>query len=367
MAVPLIDLKRQYEPIREDINRAMSRVLDHCGFILGPEVKALEADVSEFCEVKHAIGVASGTDALLLALHACGVGPGTEVITSDFSFFASAGVIHRLGAKPVLVDIDPETYNINTDEIIKAITPRTRAIIPIHLFGQCADMDPIMEIAKTHNLKVIEDAAQAIGAQYKSRKAGTLGDVGCFSFFPTKNLGCAGDGGMIVTNDDEIADMTRKLRVHGGISDYHHEVVGYNSRLDTLQAALLRVKLPYLPRWTEARRACAARYDKELAGLPLVTPKVSDGAYHIYNQYTIACDRRDELAAYLKEHQIGHKIYYPVPFHLLECFTDLSHNTGAFPESEKAARNVLSLPVFGELTESEQAEVIEIVKRFFTD
>ncbi|MCP4569671.1 MAG: DegT/DnrJ/EryC1/StrS family aminotransferase [FCB group bacterium] len=365
MAVPLIDLGRQYEPIREDINRAVNRVLDHCGFILGPEVKALEADVAEFCDVKHAIGVASGTDALLLALHACGVGPGAEVITSDFSFFASAGVIDRLGAKPVLIDIDPETYNIDPAEIIKAITPQTRAIIPVHLFGQCADMDPIIEIAKTHGLKVIEDAAQAIGAQYKSRKAGTLGDAGCFSFFPTKNLGCAGDGGMIVTNEDGIADMARKLRVHGGLSDYNHEVVGYNSRLDTLQAALLRVKLPYLPRWTKARRAHAARYDRELAGLPLITPKVNDGAYHIYNQYTIACDRRDELAAHLKENQIGHKVYYPVPFHLLECFADLGHNSGAFPISEQAAGSVLSLPIFGEMTETEQTEVIEVVKRFF--
>jgi dTDP-4-amino-4,6-dideoxygalactose transaminase len=262
MAVPLIDIKRQYKPIRADIDRAIKNVIDHAGFILGPEVKSFEAEIASYCNVKHAIGVASGTDALLLALRACGVGPGTEVITSAFSFFASAGVISRLGARPVFVDIDPDTYNMDPERIESAVTDHTRVIMPIHLFGQCADMDPIVAIAGKHNLKVIEDAAQAIGSKYKNRMAGTIGDAGCFSFFPTKNLGAAGDGGMIVTDDDQLADMMRILRVHGGRDDYLHEVIGYNSRLDTIQAAILSVKLPHLSAWTEARRANAARYDK---------------------------------------------------------------------------------------------------------
>jgi dTDP-4-amino-4,6-dideoxygalactose transaminase len=365
MAVPLIDLKRQYTPIKDDVENAVKTVLDHGHFILGPELKKFEAEVAEYCHIKHAIGVASGTDALLLALRACGVEPGDEVITSAFSFFASAGVISRLGARPVFVDIDPDTFNIDPDLISAAITDRTKVIMPIHLFGQCADMDPILEMAGKKGIKVVEDAAQAIGSQYRGRDAGTLGDAGCFSFFPTKNLGCAGDGGMVVTNDDETAELLRMLRVHGGRSEYYHEIVGYNSRLDTLQAALLSAKLPYLKAWTEARRKNADRYDEALKDLPLKTPKAMPWAYHIYNQYTIALDRRDELMEWLKERQIGHKIYYPVPFHMQKCFGDLDYSAGDLPQSEKAAASVVSIPIFGEMTEAEQGEVIDSIRGFF--
>jgi len=365
MPVPLIDIKRQYAPIRAEVDRAIKQVMDHGQFILGPEMKKFESEIAEYCRVKHAIGVASGTDALLLALRACGVGPGDEVITSAFSFFASAGVISRLGGRPVFVDIDPETYNIAPALIEKAITPKTKVVMPIHLFGQCADMDPIVEIASRHNLKVIEDAAQAIGSKCKDRHAGTLGDAGCFSFFPTKNLGAAGDGGMIVTNDDELADMINILRVHGGRSEYLHEVVGYNSRLDTLQAAILSAKLPHLANWTEARRKHAARYDAAFKNLPLTVPAAMPWAYHIYNQYTIAVERRQEFMDWLKSRQIGHKIYYPVPFHMQKCFGDLDYAVGDLPYSEKAAGSVVSIPIFGEMTDTEQNEVITAVQEFF--
>jgi dTDP-4-amino-4,6-dideoxygalactose transaminase len=365
MAVPLLDIKRETKPIRKEIDEAITRVIDHGQYILGPEVKQLEEKISEFCGVKHAIGVASGTDALLLSLQACGVGLGDEVITSAFSFFASAGVISRLGATPVFADIDIETYNIDPDKIEKAITPKTKAILPIHLFGQCARMDAIMDVAGKNNIKVVEDAAQAIGSVYKGRKAGNWGDAGCFSFFPTKNLGCAGDGGMVVTNDDEIADMVRLLRVHGGKFEYHHEIVGYNSRLDTLQAAILLVKLPYLTGWSESRRKNASKYDEMLSGLPLKTPKVEDGAWHIYNQYTITCDRRNDLIAWLKDKKIGCKIYYPVPFHLQKCFSELNYRQGDIPNCEKAAQTVISIPIFGEMTSDEQREVIDSIKSFF--
>jgi dTDP-4-amino-4,6-dideoxygalactose transaminase len=365
MAVPLIDIKRQYKPIRADIDRAIKNVIDHAGFILGPEVKSFEAEIASYCNVKHAIGVASGTDALLLALRACGVGPGTEVITSAFSFFASAGVISRLGARPVFVDIDPDTYNMDPERIESAVTDHTRVIMPIHLFGQCADMDPIVAIAGKHNLKVIEDAAQAIGSKYKNRMAGTIGDAGCFSFFPTKNLGAAGDGGMIVTDDDQLADMMRILRVHGGRDDYLHEVIGYNSRLDTIQAAILSVKLPHLSAWTEARRANAARYDKAFAGLHLKAPVAKEWAYHIYNQYTLAVDDRESFMKRLAEKNIGHKVYYPVPFHMQQCFADLDYLPGDIPNCEKASSSVVSIPIFGEMTDAEQAEVIEAITGYY--
>lgn len=365
MAVPLIDITRQYKPIRAEIDRAIKTVIDHAAFILGPEVKKFEAEIASFCTVKHAIGVASGTDALLLALRACGVEPGSEVITSAFSFFSSAGVISRLGARPVFVDIDPDTYNMDPAKIEPAITARTKVVMPIHLFGQCADMDPIVDIAKKHNLKVIEDAAQAIGSKYKNRPAGTLGDVGCFSFFPTKNLGGAGDGGMIVTNDDNLADTMRILRVHGGRTDYMHEVVGYNSRLDTLQAAILSVKLRHLPAWTEARRANAVRYDKAFADLPVKTPVAREWAYHIYNQYTLAVDDREPFMKWLADKKIGHKIYYPVPFHMQKCFADLEYSSGDLPHSEKAAASVVSIPIFGEMTGAEQDEVVAAVAGYF--
>jgi dTDP-4-amino-4,6-dideoxygalactose transaminase len=365
MSVPLIDIKRQYIPIRADIDRAIETVMNHGQFILGPELKKFESEMAAYCGAKYAIGVASGTDALLLALRACGVGPDTEVITSAFSFFASAGVISRLGARPVFVDINLETFNIDPALIEKAITPKTRVILPIHLFGQCADMDPIVELAAGHGIRVVEDAAQAIGSKYKDRHAGTLGDAGCFSFFPTKNLGAAGDGGMVTTDDDKLADMVKILRVHGGRSEYLHEVVGYNSRLDTLQAAILSTKLPHLAGWTEARRKNAAVYDKAFLDLPIITPAVKSWAYHIYNQYTVMVEKREEFLGWLNEKKIGNKVYYPVPFHMQECFGDLDYSAGDLPQSEKAAASVVSLPIFGEMTEAERDEVIGVIKEFY--
>jgi dTDP-4-amino-4,6-dideoxygalactose transaminase len=366
MKVPFLDLKRQYNAIKKEIDEAVFSVLSNTQFILGPEVKNFEEKVAAYCGTKFATGVASGTDALLLSLRACGVNPGDEIITTGFSFFASAGVISRLGANPVFVDIDPETYNINPDQIEKKITPKTKAIMPVHLFGQCADMDPIMDIAKRHSLKVVEDAAQAIGAEYKGRKAGAIGDFGCFSFFPSKNLGGAGDGGMVVTNDPDMAEMVRVLRVHGSKPKYYHSIVGYNSRLDTIQAAILSVKLKYLDEWTKKRRKHAEVYNSALKDLEMITPKEESFNYHIYNQYTIAVKNRDELRNYLKEKQIGHDIYYPVPLHLQECYKFLGYKKGDLPVSEKKAEEVVSIPIYPELTEDEQEYVITTIKEFMT-
>ncbi|UCD16580.1 MAG: DegT/DnrJ/EryC1/StrS family aminotransferase [Candidatus Zixiibacteriota bacterium] len=362
MAVPLLDLKRQYLPIKERLDAAVLKVFDHGRFILGPEVSELEAKVSALSGSRYAVGVASGTDALLLSLRAAGVGEGDEVIVPDYSFFASAGVISRLHATPIFVDIEEDTYNIDPSKIAAAITPKTRAIMPVHLFGQAADMDLITEIAGKHNLVVVEDAAQAIGAAYKGRKAGSMGDFGCFSFFPSKNLGCAGDGGMVVVNSEEYNERLRMLRVHGWKKKYYPEIVGYNSRLATVQAAVLNVKIDYLHDWTEGRRANAARYDEAFTGTEIKTPVVKDYVYHIYNQYTIAVRNRDELLTALKEKEIGHDVYYPIPFHLLPCYDDSGYAKGDFPVSEKAAASVVSIPIFPELTRQEQDEVIEVVK-----
>jgi dTDP-4-amino-4,6-dideoxygalactose transaminase len=363
MAVPLLDLKRQYDTIKDRLDKAVLGVFQHGRFILGPEVHQLEEKVAILCNSKYGVGVASGTDALLLSLRAAGVGPGDEVITSNYSFFASSSVISRSGATPVFIDIEEDTYNIDPHLIGKAVTPKTRAILPVHLFGQVADMDPIMEIARKHNLIVIEDAAQAISARYKDRVAGSIGDFGCFSFFPTKNLGCAGDGGLVVTSSEEYNAALRMLRLHGWKKKYHPEVVGYNSRLDTVQAAVLLVKIDYLDQWSRGRIAHAKKYDEAFAGTSIKTPVVKDYAYHIYNQYTIAVGNRGELMTALKENQIGHDIYYPVPFHLLECYKDMPYKKGNFPISEKASENVVSIPIFPELTDDEQDEVIEVVKK----
>ena len=366
MKVPFLDLKRQYSAIKKEMDEAVFSVLSNTQFILGPEVKSLEEKIASYCRTKFAIGVASGTDALLLSLRACGVKMGDEVITTGFSFFASAGVISRLGANPVFVDIDPETYNINPDQIEKKITPKTKAIMPVHLFGQCADMDPIIEVARKHNLKVIEDAAQAIGAEYKGKKAGAIGDFGCFSFFPSKNLGGAGDGGMVTANDPEMAEVVRVLRVHGSKPKYYHSTIGYNSRLDTLQAAILSVKLKYLDDWTKKRREHAEAYNSAFKDLDMITPKEENFNYHIYNQYTIAVKNRDELRNYLKEKQIGHDTYYPVPLHLQECYKFLGYKKGDLPISEKKAEEVVSIPIYPELTEEEQEYVISTIKGFVT-
>jgi dTDP-4-amino-4,6-dideoxygalactose transaminase len=363
MNVPFLDLKRQYASIKEELDQAVFSVLSHAKFIMGPEMKTFEEKVAEYCGAKLAVGVASGTDALLLSLRACGVKPGDEVITTGFSFFATAGVITRLGAIPVYVDIDPETYNIAPDKIEEKIAPKTKVIMPVHLFGQCADMDPIMEIAKKHNLKVVEDAAQAIGSEYRGKKAGNLSDFGCFSFFPSKNLGAAGDGGMVVTNDPVMADLVRILRVHGAKPKYYHSIVGYNSRLDTLQAAILSVKLKYLDGWTQKRREHADVYNAAFKGLDIVTPKEENFNYHIYNQYTIAVKKRDRLREVLKENQIGHDVYYPVPLHLQECYKSLRYKEGDLPVTEKKAGEVVSIPVYPELTGEEQNFVIETIRK----
>jgi dTDP-4-amino-4,6-dideoxygalactose transaminase len=365
MAVPLLDIHRQYVKLKPEMDQAVLDVLEHGRFILGPEVTQLENQIAELCGIKHGLGVASGTDALLIALRGAGVEPGDEVITSDFSFFASAGVISRLGARPVFVDIEEDTYNIDPNLIEAAITPKTKAIIPVHLFGQVADMDPIMEIARRHNLKVVEDAAQAIGAEYKGRPAGSMGDFGCFSFYPSKNLGGGGDGGLIVINDDDSDQFCRSLRVHGERPKYFYHTIGYNSRLHTLQAAMLGVKLPHLREWSEKRIEHAAIYDKAFAGInDIVTPVVKDYAtFHIYNQYTLASPRREHILAILNEKQIGNCIYYPLPFHRQECFADLGYSADDFPVTNRAAGRVFSIPVYPEMTPEEQQEVIETITR----
>ena len=364
MRVPLLDLTRQYKSIKNEIDQAVSKVLNHGLFILGPEMKSFEEKIAKYCGAKYAIGVASGTDALLLSLNAIGVGPEDEVIVPSFTFYATAGVVTRLGAKVVFVDIDPLTYNIDLKLIEKKITKKTKAIIPVHLFGQCADMDAIMQIAKKHNLKVIEDAAQAISAECKGKKAGSLGDLGCFSFFPSKNLGGAGDGGMVVTNDVDLAGKIELLRKLGAQPKYFHKVIGYNSRLDTLQAAILEVKLRYLDEWSGKRREHAKIYNEAFKNLDIVIPKEESFNYHIYNQYTIAIKNRNGLEEHLTKNEIGHDIYYPLPMHLQECYKNLGYKIGDLPISEKCSKEVISLPIFPELTKEEQDFTIEKVKEF---
>ncbi|MBK7140657.1 MAG: DegT/DnrJ/EryC1/StrS family aminotransferase [bacterium] len=368
MGVPLLDLTRQYAYLKPELDKAVINVLTHGKFILGPEVAELEKQIAAYCKTKYAIGVASGTDALMVALHACGVGPGDEVITSNFSFFASAGVVARLGATPVFVDIEPDSYNIDPKLIEKAITKKTKVIMPVHLFGQLADMDPINEIAKKHGLKVVEDGAQSIGAEYKGRPCGSMGDLGCFSFFPSKNLGAGGDAGIITTNSEELYELCRILREHGQKPQYYHRIVGYNSRLDTIQAAMLLVKLPYLRKWSEKRIEHAKRYDKELAGVPgIMTPPVMPySTFHIYNQYTLASPKRKTVFEGLRAAGIGTAIYYPVPFHMQDCFKYLGYKEDQFPHSTKAGDEVFSIPIYPEMTEQEQTEVIATVKKLAT-
>ncbi|MEE9552886.1 MAG: DegT/DnrJ/EryC1/StrS family aminotransferase [candidate division Zixibacteria bacterium] len=366
MKVPLLDLSRQYKSIKDEINEAIQNVLDHGMFIMGPEVKELEPELAEYCGAKHGIGVASGTDALLLSLRALGVGPGDEVITSTFTFFATAGVISRLGAKPVFADIDPKTFNIDVEKIESSITDKTKAIIPVHLYGQIAEMDEICKLADDRGIPVIEDAAQAIGAKYKNRKAGSFGRTACYSFFPSKNLGAYGDGGFICANDDDLADLLRRLRVHGAKPKYFHSIVGYNSRLDTIQAAVLRIKLKYLPSWHEARRAKAAVYNEMLNDLKQIkTPYVQDYNYHIYHQYTLIVENREGLKAFLKQREIGLDTYYPLPLHLQECYAELGYKKGDIPIAENLAEKVISLPIFPELTELEQEYVVDSIKEFY--
>lgn len=362
MSVPLLDLKAQYATLRDELNEALLRVAESQYFILGPEVEALEREVAEYSRCKHGIGVSSGTDAILVALMALGIGPGDEVITTPFTFFATGGCVSRVGARPVFVDIEPQTYNIDPALIEAAITPRTKAIIPVHLYGQMADMDPIMEIARRHNLAVIEDAAQAIGSEYKGKRAGEIGTVCCFSFFPSKNLGGFGDGGMVVTNDDALGAKIRLLRTHGMQPKYYYKQIGGNFRLDAIQAAILRVKLKHLDAWSAARKRNADWYRAHLSAETFGLPVEAPARRHIYNQFMIRTPSRDRVAEALKKAGIGHEVYYPVPLHLQECFADLGYAPGSMPVSEAAALEVLALPIYPELTEAQLAEVVTALK-----
>jgi dTDP-4-amino-4,6-dideoxygalactose transaminase len=370
--VPLLDLQAQYSQIGDELKEAVRRVLDSQQFILGPDVKRLESEVMNYTQARHAIACASGSDALLLALMAIEIKAGDEVVTTPYSFFATAAAIARLGARPVFVDIEPDTYNIDVSKIEAAITERTRAIMPVHLYGQCAEMNAIMEIGERHNLAVLEDAAQAIGATDAEGQAGSIGTIGCFSFYPSKNLGGAGDGGMVTTNDDALAERLLALRVHGSKTKYYHTLLGINSRLDSLQAAILRVKLPYLDSWSDARASNAERYNQlfEDAGLieEVGLPVVRDNVRHIFNQYVIRVrgGRRDALIEHLKQNDIGTDIYYPVPLHLQECFSYLNYRENDFPEAERAARETLALPIYPELTAEQQAYVVESIHNFIS-
>lgn len=370
MKVPLLDLKAQHVTIRDEVREAVERVFESQQFILGVEVESFERETAAYCHSRFAIGCASGSDALLLALMALGVGPGDEVITASYTFFATAAAITRLGARPVFADICDDDLNLDPESIERVITPRTRAIIPVHLFGQCAAMRALLDIAEQHSLPVVEDAAQAIGAEYHGVRAGTLGAIGCFSFFPSKNLGGAGDAGLLTTDDENMAERLRVLRGHGMKPKYYHREVGINSRLDALQAAVLRVKLKHLDSWTEARQQNAMRYRRlfDEAGVEeIINPTERPGRRHIYNQFTIRCERRDALQAHLKESGIGSEVYYPVPLHLQECFSDLGYRRGDLPVSERAAQEALSLPIYPELTEDMQRYVVERIALFYED
>ena len=383
--VPLLDLKQQYEALRDEILPAIEAVCAAQQFILGPQVRALEQEIAAYSQCSHGIGVSSGTDALLLALMALGIGPGDAVLTTPYSFFATAGTIARVGARPVFCDIDPITYNLSPasvghvlrahctregDAVIDRRTGlRVRAMIPVHLYGQCADMDGLLTLARAYGLAVIEDAAQAIGAEAPGgRRAGSMGDVGCFSFFPSKNLGAFGDAGMCTAQDEALAERMRVLRVHGGKPKYHHSMIGANLRLDELQAAVLRVKFPHLERWTEARRRNAALYRAEFErrglGAAVTLPRELPGHRHIYNQFVIRSTLRDALRTFLTEHGIGTEIYYPVPLHLQECFASLGHAVGDCPQSEAAARQTLAIPIYPELTPAQIERVVDVIARF---
>lgn len=393
MKVPLLDLKPQYKSLKKELDEALIRIAESQYFILGPEVEKMEKSLCEFLKCDYAIGVSSGTDALLVALMAIDIKPGDEVIVPAYSFFATAGVVPRLNAVPVFADIDPVTFNIDPDDIESRITKKTKAIIPVHLYGQSCDMDAVMSIAKKHNLKVIEDAAQAVSTQYKDGKfAGTIGDIGCFSFFPSKNLGCFGDGGLVVTNNKTLAEKLTILRVHGGYPKYYHKVIGGNFRLDALQAAIISVKQPHLNSWSAGRKKNAELYNRLFieAGLAeetghtifdhknkVLLPKAvyKSGInnrvpvnlnYHIYNQYIIRVEKRDELRDYLTKNEISTEIYYPFPFHLQECFNNLGYKKGDFPLAEEAANTSLALPIYPELADEQINYVVQKIKEFIT-
>ncbi|MFO7896475.1 MAG: DegT/DnrJ/EryC1/StrS family aminotransferase [Candidatus Cloacimonadales bacterium] len=366
MQVNLLDLSAQYAGLKEDILAEISQIMETNQYILGPAVSQIETMMQDFNECRHAIGCASGTDALVLALQALEIGTDDEVITTPFTFFASASAIHRVGAKTVFADIKPDTFNLDPEKLEAAITPATKAIVVVHLFGQPAEMDKIMQIADKHKLKVIEDNAQGIGARYDGKVAGTFGDIGTLSFFPSKNLGCMGDGGMCLTNNAELADRLQQLRVHGEKPKYFHQWVGLNSRLDSIQAAVLQVKLPLLDGWSKSRRRNANYYFQQLADLPQITlPQIHPQAESIFNQFTILAESRDELQKFLQAQQIGCAIYYPLPLHLQECFSYLGYAEGDFPVAEKTAKSVLSIPIYPELSRKQQDYVIEKIRDFY--
>ncbi len=375
MKVPLLDLKAQYGTIREEILKVTEEVYESQYFILGPHVQALEKEIAEYCSTKYAIGVSSGTDALLISLMAADIGPQDQVITSPYTFFATAGCIARAGAKPVFVDIVPETYNISPQGIEKTLADmsraersRVKAIIPVHLYGQCAEMEPILQIAKKYNLYVIEDAAQAIGAEYNGKRAGSMGDFGCFSFFPSKNLGAFGDGGIVTASSEELHEHLKIIRVHGSRPKYYHKFIGGNFRLDALQAAVVSVKLKYLDEWSRGRQENAKTYRTLFAesGLEGIKLPVEKENRHIYNQFVIQVpEKRDELRRFLQQEEIGTEIYYPVPLHLQECFAYLNYKKGDCPNSERAATHTLALPIYPELTDDQQAYVVEKIKEFY--
>lgn len=368
--VDLLDLKKQYHMLQGEIDRAIKSVLENTHFIMGANVKQLEQSIAEYTGVKHAIAVANGTDALMICLKALNIGPGDEVITTPYTFFASAETTSALGATPIFVDIDSETLEMDATKLEAAITEKTKAIIPVHIFGQMCDMDPIMEIANKYNIPVIEDACQAIGGEYKGKRAGSIGLMGTYSFFPSKNLGCYGDGGMITTNSDEMAEKVRMLRAHGARVKYHHEIIGYNSRLDEIQAAILNVKLPYLDHWLEQRMEHGHYYTENLKGLPVVPQVESEACKHIYHQYCIQVEQaelRDKLISFLNENGISTAIYYPIPVHLLEAYEQQPQKEGSCPVTEMVCKRTLALPMYPELPKEEQDYVISKIREFFKD
>ncbi|MBT5955063.1 DegT/DnrJ/EryC1/StrS family aminotransferase [bacterium] len=365
-SIPMLDLQAQYEPIKNEVLNALTNVFESKQFILGSEGRRLEASLAEYCGCTHGVGVSSGTDALIIALMALDIKPGDEIITSSMTFFATAGSIARTGAVPVFVDIDPDTYNIDPKKIEEKITDKTKVIMPVHLYGQMADMESIMAIAKKHNLHVVEDAAQAIGASVtwsdgSVKKAGSIGDIGCFSFFPGKNLGCCGDGGGVVTNDKSLYETLIHLRNHGANPRYYHQIIGGNFRLDELQAAVLNVKLPHLEDQHKGRQKNAAFYNSKLEGSKFKTPVVVSGNRMIFNQYTLRCNDRDAILEKLKEKNIAHAVYYPVPLHLQDCFKELGYKVGDLPETEKAANEVFSIPIFTELSDNDKSWIVEVL------
>jgi dTDP-4-amino-4,6-dideoxygalactose transaminase len=366
MKVPLLDLKAQYATIKDEILAAVSEVLESQRCIGGPKVEELEEKIAAVCDCRFAVGASSGTDSILNSLMSLDIGPGDEVITTAFTFFATAGCIARTGAMPVFIDIDPKTYNMDPALVEDAVSERTKAIMPVHLFGQMADMDPIMEVAAKYNLHVIEDAAQSISSTYKSRKAGSIGTAGCFSFFPSKNLGGIGDGGMVVTNSEDIHKRLLMMRNHGQDPKYYYRYIGGNFRLDPIQAAALLVKLPHLDEWSEARRRNAAYYNEKFKGSPVQTPFVRNDCVSIYNQYVIRVPRRDQLVKHLREKEIGCEIYYPRPMHVQECFKYLEYEAGALPVSEKAAGEVLAIPIYPELSDEMKDYVAETIIAFLS-